>query len=243
MSLSKPSYSGAAKRSAMTADARPGLTGDSAKTSEGDETAGGLITADLCVIGAGSGGLSVAAAAAQLGVPVVLDREAQDGRRLPQLRLRAVEGAARRGASGPRPCAPPRRSASRRSSRTIDHARVHDHVHGVIAAIAPNNSVERFTGLGVTRHPGRGPASSTGTRWGRRPCASRARRFVIATGSSPAVPPIPGLDERALFHQRNHLRQEREARIISSSSAADRSAWSWRRRTSASAAASPSSKL
>jgi len=31
----------------------------------------------------------------------------------------------------------------------IDHRGVHDHVHGVIAAIAPNDSIERMTGLGV----------------------------------------------------------------------------------------------
>ena len=34
-------------------------------------------------------------------------------------------------------------------SVTIDFAKVHDHVHGVIAAIAPTDSAERFTGLGV----------------------------------------------------------------------------------------------
>src|SRR3546814_5382886 len=31
----------------------------------------------------------------------------------------------------------------------VDFRAVHDHVHGVIAAIAPNDSVERFEGLGV----------------------------------------------------------------------------------------------
>ena len=40
---------------------------------------------------------------------------------------------------------------------SIDHGAVHNHVHGVIAAIAPNDSVERFVGLGVDRHPGHGP--------------------------------------------------------------------------------------
>ena len=75
-------------------------------------------------------------------------REAQDGGRLPQLRLRAVEGAARGGATG----------ASHALGRgvrhpagdpSIDAAAVCDHVQGVIAAIAPNDSVERFAGLGV----------------------------------------------------------------------------------------------
>ena len=38
-----------------------------------------LLNPDLCVIGAGSGGLSVAAAAAGLGVPVVLIEKAKLG--------------------------------------------------------------------------------------------------------------------------------------------------------------------
>jgi len=76
----------------------------------------------------------------------------------------------------------------------IDFARVHDHVHGVIAAIAPVDSVERYEGLGAqvlrasARFVGSGEVEAGGTR-------VRARRFVIATGSRPSVPPIPGLDE------------------------------------------------
>ncbi len=38
-----------------------------------------LLTPDICVIGAGSGGLSVAAAAAAFGVPVVLVEKGQMG--------------------------------------------------------------------------------------------------------------------------------------------------------------------
>src|SRR3546814_18232896 len=67
-----------------------------------------------------------------------------------------------------------------------------EHLRGVIAAIAPHDSVERFEGLGVTviqaaarfTAPRELVAGET---------AVKARRFVIATGSSPAVPPIPGL--------------------------------------------------
>ena len=39
----------------------------------------------------------------------------------------------------------------------------------------------------------------------------KARRFVIATGSPPAVPPIPGLEHDALSHQRDRLRSARAA--------------------------------
>ncbi len=78
------------------------------------------------------------------------DREGQDGRRLPQLRLRAVEGAARRGASGPTALADAaavrRRIGARRRSTS---PRCTTTSMASIAAIAPNDSAERFTGLGV----------------------------------------------------------------------------------------------
>jgi pyruvate/2-oxoglutarate dehydrogenase complex dihydrolipoamide dehydrogenase (E3) component len=70
---------------------------------------------------------------------------------------------------------------------------VHDHIHAVIAAIAPADSVERFEGLGVRVI--KAEARFTGPRnvqAGR--IRIRARRFVIATGSEPARPPIDGLD-------------------------------------------------
>jgi pyruvate/2-oxoglutarate dehydrogenase complex dihydrolipoamide dehydrogenase (E3) component len=75
---------------------------------------------------------------------------------------------------------------------------VHAHVHRVIAAIAPNDSVERFTGLGVRVISGAARFKD------RRTVAVgefeiKARRFVLATGSSPAVPPIPGLDRVPYF--------------------------------------------
>jgi pyruvate/2-oxoglutarate dehydrogenase complex dihydrolipoamide dehydrogenase (E3) component len=69
---------------------------------------------------------------------------------------------------------------------------VHDHVHAVIAAIAPADSVVRFEGLGVrvikaeARFTGPREVEADGIR-------VRARRFVVATGSEPARPPIEGL--------------------------------------------------
>src|SRR6185312_6646583 len=76
----------------------------------------------------------------------------------------------------------------------IDFAKVNAHVHAVIAAIAPNDSKERFTGLGV--HVIEGAARFTDKATvAVGDFTIRARRFVVATGSSPAVPPIPGLSE------------------------------------------------
>jgi pyruvate/2-oxoglutarate dehydrogenase complex dihydrolipoamide dehydrogenase (E3) component len=77
----------------------------------------------------------------------------------------------------------------------VDFGKVHDHVHSVIGAIAPHDSQERFEGLGVTviRETGRFVDAETVEAGETR---IKARRFVIATGSSPAAPPIPGLDAR-----------------------------------------------
>jgi pyruvate/2-oxoglutarate dehydrogenase complex dihydrolipoamide dehydrogenase (E3) component len=68
----------------------------------------------------------------------------------------------------------------------------------VIAAIEPNDSVERFTGLGVRviLAAGRFVDKSTVVAGEYR---IKARRFVVATGSSPFVPPIPGLNSVPYF--------------------------------------------
>ena len=151
-----------------------------------------IIKTDICVIGGGSGGLSVAAGAAQMGARTVLIEKGKMGGDclnygcVPSKALIAaahaaeqVRGSGKFGVNGHEP--------------EVDFARVHDHVHGVIGAIAPHDSVERFEGLGVQVI--QGAARFTGPREvevnGHR---VRARRFVIATGSSAAVPPIEGLD-------------------------------------------------
>jgi pyruvate/2-oxoglutarate dehydrogenase complex dihydrolipoamide dehydrogenase (E3) component len=82
---------------------------------------------------------------------------------------------------------------------------VRAHVREVIAGIAPHDSVERFERLGVTvlqaaaRFTGSGEVEAGEAR-------VRARRFVVATGSSAFLPPIPGLAEATRPHQRDHLR-------------------------------------
>jgi pyruvate/2-oxoglutarate dehydrogenase complex dihydrolipoamide dehydrogenase (E3) component len=75
----------------------------------------------------------------------------------------------------------------------VDFGAVKDHVARVIATIAPVDSQERFEGLGVRviRAWGRFVSPTEVEAGGHR---ITARRFVIATGSRPVVPPIPGLD-------------------------------------------------
>ncbi|MBK1659630.1 dihydrolipoyl dehydrogenase family protein [Paracraurococcus ruber] len=148
---------------------------------------------DICVIGAGSAGLSVAAGSAQLGASTVLVERGRMGGDclntgcVPSKALLAAGKAARR-----------RRDAApfgvTYAPPGVDFPAVQRHVQEVIAAIAPNDSVERFEGLGVrvvkgsARFTGPREVAVGGTR-------IRARRFVVATGSSAAVPPVPGLDQ------------------------------------------------
>jgi pyruvate/2-oxoglutarate dehydrogenase complex dihydrolipoamide dehydrogenase (E3) component len=151
------------------------------------------LTPDICVIGAGSGGLSVAAGAAALGVPVVLvekGRMGGDCLNTGCVPSKALLAAAKRAhaIAHAQPCGLDARPAE------IDFAQVHRHVHEVIAAIAPNDSVARFTGLGVRVIAGRARFRDPDTVTVGDAFEIKARRFVIATGSSPAVPPIPGLE-------------------------------------------------
>lgn len=150
------------------------------------------LSVDICVIGGGSAGLSVAAGASQLGASVVLcERHKMGGDCLnfgcvPSKSLiaaaehaEAMRQGGRFGVNG----APP----------AVDYRALRDHVRDVIAAIAPIDSVERFTGLGVrvieasARFIAAEEIEADGVR-------VKARRFVIATGSVPAVPAIPGLN-------------------------------------------------
>lgn len=150
------------------------------------------IEADICVIGAGSGGLSVAAGAALFGQKAVLIEKGKMGGDC--LNYGCVPSKALLAAG--------KRAQDMRTAGyfgiagvdpEIDYAAVNAHVKSVIAAIEPNDSVERFTGLGVQviQAAGRFIDKSTVVAGEHR---IKARRFVISTGSSPAVPPIPGLD-------------------------------------------------
>jgi pyruvate/2-oxoglutarate dehydrogenase complex dihydrolipoamide dehydrogenase (E3) component len=156
-----------------------------------------LIKADICVIGGGSAGLSVAAGAAQMGARTVLI----EGHRMggdclntgcvPSKALLAAANAAEaiRNAS---------QFGIRRQQPDVDFPAVVRRVHDVIAKIAPHDSVERFTGLGCRVIEAKARFVD------RRTVVAgdvqvRARRFVVATGSRPLVPSIRGLDEVSFF--------------------------------------------
>jgi pyruvate/2-oxoglutarate dehydrogenase complex dihydrolipoamide dehydrogenase (E3) component len=131
---------------------------------------------DLCVIGAGAGGLTLAAGASQMGASVVLiERDRMGGECLYTgcVPSKALLAAAARGES---------------------FADAYAHVGRVVEAIAPHDSRERFEGLGVR------VIGESARFTGRRSVTAgnyeiRARRFVIATGSRPVLPAIDGIEQ------------------------------------------------
>jgi pyruvate/2-oxoglutarate dehydrogenase complex dihydrolipoamide dehydrogenase (E3) component len=151
------------------------------------------LTPDICVIGAGSGGLSVAAAAAAFGVSVVLVEKGKLGGEclntgcVPSKSLLASAARAHTVALA-------RAFGISAAAPEVDFGMVHRRVHDIIAAIAPNDSKERFRGLGVRVIEGAARFKDRATVVVGDGTEIKARRFVIATGSSPSVPPIPGLD-------------------------------------------------
>jgi len=155
------------------------------------------LTVDICVIGAGSGGLSVAAGAAQMGAKTVLIEKHKMGGDclntgcVPSKALLAAGHAA----EAVRQAA---KFGIRSGLPKIQSSDVYAHIQNTIKAIAPNDSIERFEGLGVTVIKGEGRfvgpnqvvVGNT---------TIKARRIVVATGSHASVPPIPGLD-RVRYH-------------------------------------------
>jgi pyruvate/2-oxoglutarate dehydrogenase complex dihydrolipoamide dehydrogenase (E3) component len=155
------------------------------------------ISADFCIIGAGSGGLALAAGAAAFGQRVVLIEKHKmggDGLNYGTIPSKALLAAAKR-ANAMRTASP---FGIRGVEPLIDLADVRRHIKDVIAHVAPNASAERFTGLGVrviaapAKFIDRATVAAGDFR-------ITARRFVVATGSSPRIPQISGLAEVPYF--------------------------------------------
>jgi pyruvate/2-oxoglutarate dehydrogenase complex dihydrolipoamide dehydrogenase (E3) component len=139
-----------------------------------------VLTPDICVIGGGSGGLTVAAGVAAFGVPVVLIEQGKMGGGSLNVAVpaRALAAAAR--AAG------------------FDFVKVQEHVRRTTATVAVSGSAERLAGLGVRVIKGHASFKDRRTVMVG-DVEVRARRFVIAAGSLPAVPPIPGLEQSPYF--------------------------------------------
>ncbi len=151
------------------------------------------IKTDILVIGAGAGGLVVAVGAAQMGAEVVLlegnkmGGDCLNSGCIPSKALLACGHAAHSQAASAR-------FGVSAVKPKVDFSAVKNSVQEVIAEIAPKDSEERLASLGVRviREFGAFISPST-VKAG--PFIISARRIVIATGSSPMVPPIAGLDQ------------------------------------------------
>jgi len=148
---------------------------------------------DIAVIGGGAGGLVVAAGGASLGAKVALIEKHRLGGDclwygcVPSKSLVKSARIAHQMRHADRWALPP-------CEPRVSIAQVMERVAGVIRGIEPNDSPERFRSLGVEvifgsgRFTGRDAFEVDGRR-------ITAKTFVIATGSRPAVPPIPGIGE------------------------------------------------
>ena len=172
------------------------------------------IKADVLIIGAGSGGLSIAAGASQMGANVVLLEGHKMGGDclnfgcVPSKALIAAGKQAHAMRTGEKYGVSP-------VMPEVNYSAAKDHVHNVIETIAPVDSQERFEGFGVKviREFGRF-ISPTEVQAG--DTVITARRIVIATGSGPFVPPIPGIENVTYYTNENifDLREKPEHLIV-----------------------------
>ena len=146
---------------------------------------------NLVVIGAGSAGLVAAYIAAALRARVTLvekDRMGGDCLNTGCVPSKALIRAARLAADI-------RRAGEfgLRARAEVDFAAVMERVERVVRAVAPHDSVERYSALGVECLRGEARLTSPWTvQVGARTLSTRA--VVIAAGARPAIPPIPGID-------------------------------------------------
>lgn len=156
-----------------------------------------ILTPDLCVIGAGAGGLAAAEAAATFGASVVVVERGKLGglslhaASVPSKALLAVSALAQSmrtsGGFGITPDEP-----------RINTRRMHDHLDQVIGGLAPRDAETSLQALGIellkaeARFVDARTLSAGET-------LIRARRFVLATGAASTLPAIPGLETVPYF--------------------------------------------
>lgn len=152
-----------------------------------------LLFCDLAIIGGGSAGLSMASGSAQLGLKVLLIEPYKMGGDclnygcIPSKTLlntaKTFYQAKHTSTLG-----------IEAETIRVDFSKVMQQVHAVIAHIAKHDSVERFTSLGVQVIQEKGHFIGA-NQFQVQSNIIQAKHFVVATGSSPAIPLIPGLDK------------------------------------------------
>jgi pyruvate/2-oxoglutarate dehydrogenase complex dihydrolipoamide dehydrogenase (E3) component len=158
---------------------------------------------DIGIIGGGSAGLTIAAGAAQLGAKTLLiEKERELGGDclhfgcVPSKTLiktaRVYHMMKNAGAYGlPEVDVPP-----------VDFTKVVDRIRSVIGTIQKHDSAERFCGLGARVEIGN-PAFVDEHSVSLDGIPYSAKTWVIASGSSPAIPPVAGLDRTRCMTNRN----------------------------------------
>ncbi len=149
---------------------------------------------DLIIIGGGAGGLVIASVASQLGLKVTLiEKETRLGGDclhhgcVPSkslIKAAKVAQLLRRAGEFGLPA----------SSAQVDLGKVNERIHDIIAQIQIHDDPDRFRGYGCEVLLGEAAEfiSPHEVQVGSR--VIEGKRFVIATGSRPFIPPIPGLD-------------------------------------------------
>ncbi|AHE68115.1 pyruvate/2-oxoglutarate dehydrogenase complex, dihydrolipoamide dehydrogenase E3 component [Legionella oakridgensis ATCC 33761 = DSM 21215] len=152
-----------------------------------------VIHCDIAILGAGSGGLSLASGAAQLGAKVVLvesDKMGGDCLNYGCIPSKSLLAAAKSVYHTKHT----NYVDIQTDALEVDFSKVMEHVRTVVATIGKHDSVERFESLGVQviKASGKfiGPNVLQANDY-----FIHAKYFVIATGSSPFIPPIIGLDK------------------------------------------------
>jgi pyruvate/2-oxoglutarate dehydrogenase complex dihydrolipoamide dehydrogenase (E3) component len=150
------------------------------------------LTADICVIGGGPAGLAAASLAASYGVQTILiEKKALGGTSLysgcvPSKALLAAANAAQAVREA-------RAFGIKADEPEIDYKAIAAHIQEAIAAAQRNTTPERYNALGIdiiaSEARFTAPDTVATTNY-----TISARRFIIATGSTPTIPIIPGLD-------------------------------------------------
>ena len=160
---------------------------------------------DICVVGAGAGGLSVAVGASQMGATVVLlEREKMGGDCLNYgcIPSKSLIYAAR--------VLQTVRFAPRLGIETdvlrVDFNKIQQMIAQVIGEISVNDSTERFEALGVKVIRGTGTFVGSDTLRVENTVV-HAKRIVLAVGSATKIPVIPGLEHVPYLTTKNIFEQ------------------------------------
>jgi pyruvate/2-oxoglutarate dehydrogenase complex dihydrolipoamide dehydrogenase (E3) component len=131
---------------------------------------------DICIIGAGSAGLTMAAVSSNLGFKVAL-----------------IEGHKMGGDCLNYGCVPSKALIAMAKQKEADFNKVKAAIQTAIETIEPNDSEERFEGMGV--HVIKEYASFLDKNTIQAGAHTiTAKRFIIATGSKALIPSVPGIE-------------------------------------------------